>query len=407
MKYALILFITFLLVTACGNDEPKEYYNLESEMDEIGGMLDEYDVVILGEPTHHSVEISKLFSELSLYLNDNYDFDTYAMEFGREHFDFYLNYFESQSHTEDFPKRNFITAVHHNTEFDEVIQRSLNSEDEFQLEGISRISAGPMDREVTHEEFIADDLSNFSNVNDEFLEAEQNIKQQIVSMVYDYEEIDYEFMDEMQAVYEEIYSSDYFNDLDTMSQNYIETRIDFLENTLSEDYLGDLKIEDSREEYYARRGQDMYENIETLIENGHKVVVQMHNAHTTKQLGEISSHIEVLDLRYKALKNSVGNLLEESDINTFHIATIFNEGEDIFPEEYGYRGDTVPRKTRGSDLENRISEYELDYALVNLHETDWADEEYSTYYEGLPSQRLSMVPIEQYDGILYIDYLEE
>lgn len=63
MKYALILFISFLFVTACGNDEPKEYYNLESEMDEIGEMLDEYDVVILGEPTHHSVEISKLFSE--------------------------------------------------------------------------------------------------------------------------------------------------------------------------------------------------------------------------------------------------------------------------------------------------------------------------------------------------------
>lgn len=48
MKYALTLFIPLLFVTACGNDEPKEYYNLESEMEEIGELLDEYDVVILG-----------------------------------------------------------------------------------------------------------------------------------------------------------------------------------------------------------------------------------------------------------------------------------------------------------------------------------------------------------------------
>lgn len=146
-----------------------------------------------------------------------------------------------------------------------------------------------------------------------------------------------------------------------------------------------MEVENSREDYYARRGQDMYENIEALVEDDSKVIVHMHNAHATKQLGEAGSHVEILDLMYNALENSVGSRLEDSDINTFHIATIFNEGENIFPDENFYREDTLPRKTRNNDLENRISEYRLDHAFVNLHETDWADEELSTYYEGHPA----------------------
>jgi len=41
----------------------------------------------------------------------------------------------------------------------------------------------------------------------------------------------------------------------------------------------------------------------------------------------------------------------------------------------------------------------LAYVFVNLHETEWAEEEYSTYNEGLSSQRFSMVPSEQYDAL--------
>ena len=324
------------------------------------------------------------------------------MEFGRDQFDFYLDYYESEGYTENFPKEDFITTVHHNPEFDEVVQRAVDPDEDFQLEGISRIIAGPMHDNVTHEEFVADDLLDTSNMSEAFLDAEQGIKEQVQSMAVEYGEIDHEAMDELRTVYEDIHDSDYFNDLNTMSQNYIEARINFLKSTLSEDYLGDLEVENSREDYYARRGQDMYENIEALVEDDSKVIVHMHNAHATKQLGEAGSHVEILDLMYNALENSVGSRLEDSDINTFHIATIFNEGENIFPDENFYREDTLPRKTRNNDLENRISEYRLDHAFVNLHETDWADEELSTYYEGHPAWGVSMVPAEQYDGVIYI-----
>ncbi len=43
------------------------------------------------------------------------------MEFGRDQFDFYLDYYESEGYTENFPKEDFITTVHHNPEFDEVV----------------------------------------------------------------------------------------------------------------------------------------------------------------------------------------------------------------------------------------------------------------------------------------------
>ena len=67
----------------------------------------------------------------------------------------------------------------------------------------------------------------------------------------------------------------------------------------------------------------------------------------------------------------------------------------------------MPRKNGHDDLENRISEYEPDLAFVNFHQVDWSDEECSAYAEGHPLWELSMVPIEHYDGIMYIAYLEE
>lgn len=64
-------------------------------------------------------------------------------------------------------------------------------------------------------------------------------------MVCEYAEVDYELIDEMKAIYENIQSSDYFNALTELSKNYIEARIHLLAHTLSEDYLDDLKVEDS------------------------------------------------------------------------------------------------------------------------------------------------------------------
>lgn len=86
---------------------------------------------------------------------------------------------------------------------------------------------------VTHEEFVADDLLDTSNMSEAFLDAEQGIKEQVQSMAVEYGEIDHEAMDELRTVYEDIHDSDYFNDLNTMSQNYIEARINFLKSTLS------------------------------------------------------------------------------------------------------------------------------------------------------------------------------
>lgn len=43
MKYFLMLAVSILFAASCRDDEPKEFYNLESGKDGIGTLLEEYD----------------------------------------------------------------------------------------------------------------------------------------------------------------------------------------------------------------------------------------------------------------------------------------------------------------------------------------------------------------------------
>src|SRR5699024_6327344 len=84
-------------------------------------------------------------------------------------------------------------------------------------------------------------------------------------MVCDYAEVNYELIDEVKAIYENIQSSDYFNALTELSKNYIEARIHLLAHTLSEDYLDDLKVEDSLKNQMLTRSISLLSLTKMLI----------------------------------------------------------------------------------------------------------------------------------------------
>lgn len=75
MKFKfLCTFLLILLLVACDSqpetvsENPKDYYKLNDELQDIGNILSEKDIVIIGESTHWSTDITEEKIKLIDYL---------------------------------------------------------------------------------------------------------------------------------------------------------------------------------------------------------------------------------------------------------------------------------------------------------------------------------------------------
>lgn len=95
LKIVGTLLITTSILVGCGteaeesNENSVDYYELNNDIKDIGDILGEHDIVILGESTHWSSEIAKQKTDLIDYLAEEHGFNKLFLETSDSKFNYY------------------------------------------------------------------------------------------------------------------------------------------------------------------------------------------------------------------------------------------------------------------------------------------------------------------------------
>ena len=95
IKFYSLSFILVLLLLGCNSqsetviEDPKDYYELNEDIQEIGDILSKQDIVILGESTHWSADITEEKVDLIDYLAEEHGFNKLFLETPDSEFNYY------------------------------------------------------------------------------------------------------------------------------------------------------------------------------------------------------------------------------------------------------------------------------------------------------------------------------
>lgn len=394
----LALLLTLFLV-GFSNEDPIHIYDLNEDWLELGNYFEEYDVIVLAESTHNSRDMTTLHSEIALYLNEYHNFSTIAFEQPKDYWTF-INHYKNSHSVEDVVT-NIIDP--HMLSINPLLPELLDNEN-LHVTGMNWMSSGSgrITNTTFEETFIAEDIEQYGDAAD-FKRAEYRMR----NFTYDLltkNTMDFALANETLDIYNEIINDDYFESLSPESKAYIKERINVLEGPMHEDFVTDMDISSDSEEYYARRGKGMLENIEKLVADDDKIIVYVHNMHASKSLSPINY---VDDFRQDELTYTLGHFLETSDLNVLTVATIFNEASSEYEAVPGDESNDYGRKLDKNSIEYLLSEFDKDQFFVPLNSLDWADKELLMYDFGNEHWPVKFIPNDHFDAFIYLDYIEK
>ncbi|MFC3899608.1 erythromycin esterase family protein [Aliicoccus persicus] len=394
----LALLLTLFLV-GFSNEDTEHIYDLNKDWSELGNYFEEYDVIVLAESTHNSRDMTTLHAELALYLNEHHNFSTVAFEQSKDYWTFINQY--KDSHSVEDVLTNIIDP--HILSINPMLPELLETES-LHVTGMNWMSrpSGQPTNSTFEELYITEDIEQFWDTAD-FKTAEYRMR----NFTYDLltkNTMDFALANETLDIYNTIINSDYFDSLSPESKAYIKERVNVLEGPMHEDFVEDLDISNDSEDYYARRGKGMLENIEELVAEDEKIIVYVHNMHASKSLSPINY---VDDFRQDELTYSLGHFLEASDLNVLIVATIFNEASNEYEAFQGDESNDYGRKQDKRSVEYLLGEFKKDQFFVPLNSLDWADEKLLMYDFGHEEWPVEFIPNDHFDAFIYMDYIEK
>lgn len=398
MRY-LLIFIFPIFLLGCASNEENGVYNLDSDLSNIVDTIEDYEVIVLAEPTHASSDIDEIFIKLITQLTKDGDYNVVGLETSSAELEYYLNFYDESNL--DIVRNESVMEKYTQPNFSSLFKKHWNNE--LSVEGIDWVpTVYNQTTDNTHLlENIYQDIkkSNIENAED-FKNKEIKLREFTSRMIFNDEEyIDYDEVDSYLNFYKNLKNSSSYEDLDPHSKKFINHRIDVLQNPLSKEYLTGLKITNPNQDYFSRRGIGMYEKINNLVKEGNKVIVWVHNWHALKNPGKINIPSEEGQISRPTDHYSLGYLLNQSNLKTFVIGTYFNSAEN-FSSIY-LNNEDLEKITDEKFLEAQLSYYQESPLFINLEQHKLLNNRYNAYDEGFIEYELN--PREQFDGLIYIE----
>lgn len=404
MRYILIV-ILMMLMYGCSNDSEEGVYTLEEDMGKIGDIIGDHDVVLISEPTHASADLNKVSIDLINNLNKEKEYNIVGLETSTTELEYYLDY--STNASLDTIRNESVMEKYRTEKFTQLYENHYNDALDFTLKGINWLPvtySSPTFNTLLLEDIYSDIEIYDLNHATAFKNIEIDLRRFTTDVIYgESESINYDLTEKYLNVYRMIANSDYYSSLEKGTQYVIESRISLLNGPLSSDYLEGYTIHDSYQEYYSRRGKGMFETVESLVEEGNKVIVWVHNWHALRA----PQSVDVLSEEWKNVLTtdhySLGYHLAQSDLDTFSIGMVFNEAKNF--TSFYLNNENLEKITDESFLEGKLSTYNKEQIFIELNQNPDMDETYVAYDEGFIKYEL--VPTEQFDALIYLDSIME
>lgn len=390
------LLVTTSILIGCSSDaeEPEgssaDYYELNNEIEDIGDILGEHEIVILGESTHWSSEIAKQKVDLIDYLAEEHGFNKLFLETGDSEFNYYKE--------SGLP---IIEGVNHLYQ-QEMFEKYWDGK----TEGIRAL---PMDWSPNFtdnrsasisvlEKNIVDEISEYDlELAEEFKRSEFALRDWFSKGVRQGKKVGY--FERPTDIYEDITSQSFFGDLTSETKNYILSRQDNIEK-----YYSKISFEDGAASYNDYREIGMSEKVLEQMESNDKAIVWVANLHSNYDVTSIEYTNETyVEDKMNERVESLGALLRESEHSVYNVGLFHNEADnyELLPEDYA-----TPRSEADETLEGYIGNRVQKNVFIDFATSDFIEEnQYTVYWAGYYDYR--MVPQEQFDGLIYIDHIKE
>ncbi|HBV23758.1 MAG TPA: hypothetical protein DEB42_08255 [Jeotgalicoccus sp.] len=396
MKIKFFIIVVVLLLAACdsntdtGEDGFKDYYLLDEELQHIGKILEEQDIVILGESTHWSIDIAEGKINLIDYLAEAHGFNKLFLETPDSEFNYYKD--------TGLDMKDGVAEQYHQDIFSEY----LNGTD-------SNIRALPMDwspvfqnNNASHISILEENITNEINEYDtglaeEFKKSEYSLRDWFAKGLFLNQRVGN--FERKMDVYEEIRSKDFFSELPIPTQDYIVSRHENIKS-----YYSQINFDNALIEYYDYREIGMANKVLSQMEQGDKVIVWVANGHSNYDVTKIDNTHEVFEVQRKNERNeSLGALLRDSDYSVYNVGLDYNEAESLglLSQEV-----STPRKTGDETLAGYIGDRVSDDIFIDFETSDFIEDRVYTVFNA-GTYDYQIVPQEQYDGLIYLDYLLE
>lgn len=396
LKIVGTLLITTSILVGCGteaeesNENSVDYYELNNDIKDIGDILGEHDIVILGESTHWSSEIAKQKTDLIDYLAEEHGFNKLFLETNDSKF----NYYQERG----LPMTDGVAAQYQHETFKKYLDGSNKNIQTLPMDwapgyaGANASSVSSLERNIIDEIFEYDlDLA------EEFKRSEFALRDWFSKGLLQGKKVGY--LERSTNVYGDIRSQDFFNKLTSETQNYIISRQENIDK-----YYSNISFEDGVAEYYDYREIGMADKVLEQMTKDDKAIVWVANGHSNYDVTSIEYTNELfIEQKRNERIESLGALLRESEHSVYNIGLFHNEADNykFLPEDYA-----TQRKEKDEALEGYIGNRVQSDIFIDFSTSSFIEEtQYTVFWEGFYDSK--MVPQKQFDGLIYIDHIKE
>lgn len=389
MKFKLcILLITVIVLSGCNEENDSgssnEFYSLTEEQGSIGKILGQHDVVIIGESIHDSEDIFNHKVSLMKHLVKNEGFNLIMLEGAEAELEYYKDkgYSVQEGLNHIYRKDNFLYFF----ENDDI--------DVSQIDWLPLVYENPTkDTGLLYE--IHKEIDDFDkSLADEFK------LQEIALRTWTYEMLSSgnpEKFEREGNVYQSLIDAEYFVKLSEAGQNYITLKNDNLNNYITEMDFGSGYVE-----YNIMRAKGMADSIIKKLNDDTKAIVWIHNGHAQYAPSKIDYANQTL-YDYEGNLESTGTILRNEGIDIYNLGVIFNEADQ---EVSPFFEDGIERKSDERYLEGYIGNQTEGDIFIDFKTSEFIKNEKYVLDE-FGSNEYEMNPLEQYDGLIYLDKIDK
>ncbi len=387
--------LALIFLTGCSVDdkktetESKEYYNLEAELTEIGNIIENKDIVIIGESTHWSEEIAEEKMQLIDYLAEEQDFNKLFLETPDSEF----NYYQKSEMT----MKDGVNYQYKQELFSDVINGTHENITTLPMDWTPLFSENSPTAVSVLEENITEEISEYNQeLAEEFKRSEYAYRDWFSKGMYLNQSVGN--FEREEDVYQVIQDETFFKELSESSQNYIVSRYENIEK-----YASNINFDNAMIDYYDYREIGMADKVLSQMKNGDRAIVWVANGHSNYEVADVEHTNEIfISERRDERTESLGALLRDSQYDVYNIGLYYNEADSyqLLPDHPG-----TPRKTGDESLEGYIGDRVQKDVFIDFETSDFVEEKlYKAFVVG--EYEYNIIPAEQYDGLIYLDQLE-
>lgn len=390
------LLITTSILVGCGTDAKEssensaDYYELDNDIEGIGDILGEHDIVILGESTHWSSEVAKQKTDLIDYLAEEHDFNLLFLETGDSEF----NYYQESG----LSMQNGVATQYRQESIKKYLNGTKQPIKTLPMDWSPVFSGNRASSVSILEKNIVEEISEYDpDLAEAFKRSEFALRDWFSKGLLQGQKVGH--FERPENVYENIRNRPFFKELTPAAQNYIVSRQENIEK-----YYSKINFNEGLSEYYDYREIGMAEKVLEQMTKDDKAIVWVANGHSNYDVTSVEYTNEVfVEQKRNERVESLGALLRESDYSVYNTGLFHNEADnyELLPEDYA-----TPRKEKDETLEGYIGNRVQKDIFIDFATSDFVEERrYTIFWEGFYDSK--MVPQKQFDGLIYIDHIKE